>query len=36
MSHFGYGQAKAILFFFVVAAITIIQVSYTKKKEVTM
>ena len=36
MSHFGYGQAKAVLFFFVVAAITIVQVSYTKKREVTM
>ena len=35
-NNFGYGQAKAILFFILVAVITLIQVSITKKKEVTM
>jgi len=34
--HYGYGQAKAIMFFIAVAIITLIQVSITKKKEVEM
>ena len=33
-SNFGYGQAKAILFFIVIAAITLFQVKTTKDKEV--
>ena len=33
---FGFGQAKAILFFFVITIITIIQVTVTKKREVEM
>jgi raffinose/stachyose/melibiose transport system permease protein len=33
---FGYGQAKAIMFFIAVAIITLIQVSITKKREVEM
>lgn len=36
LNNFGYGQAKAILFFLAVAFITLIQVSITKKKEVEM
>jgi len=36
MNNFGYGQAKAIVFFLVVAAITLVQVSITKKREVAM
>lgn len=36
LSNFGYGQAKAILFFIVIAVITLIQVSVTKKKEVAL
>lgn len=36
LNNYGYGQAKAILFFIVVACITLVQVSITKKKEVTM
>lgn len=36
LNNYGYGQAKAILFFIVVAAITMVQVSVTKKKEVAM
>ncbi|MDF2943293.1 MAG: sugar transporter permease [Herbinix sp.] len=36
LSNFGYGQAKAIMFFIVVAIITLIQVSITKKREVEM
>lgn len=36
LNNYGYGQAKAILFFIVVAAITLVQVSITKKKEVAM
>lgn len=36
LNNYGYGQAKAILFFVVVAVITLIQVSITSKKEVTM
>lgn len=35
-SNFGYGQAKAIIFFLIIAVITLIQVSVTKKKEVSM
>lgn len=35
-SNFGYGQAKAIVFLLVVALITLVQVSITKKKEVEM
>ncbi len=36
LSNFGYGQAKAIIFFLIIAAVTFIQVSATKKKEVSM
>lgn len=36
LNNFGYGQAKAILFFIVVAVVAMIQVSITKKKEVAM
>lgn len=36
LNNFGYGQAKAIIFFLVVAAITLVQVSFTKKREVSM
>lgn len=36
LNNFGYGQAKAIVFFLSVALITLIQVSITKKKEVEM
>lgn len=36
LNNFGYGQAKAIVFLIVVAIITLIQVSITKKKEVEM
>lgn len=36
LNNFGYGQAKAIVFFIVVAAVTLIQVSITKKREVSM
>ncbi len=36
LSHFGYGQAKAIIFFLIIAIITMIQVSITKKREVSM
>lgn len=32
----GYGQAKAVIFFLIVAAITLLQVSMTKKREVQM
>ena len=35
-SNYGYGQAKAIVFLLVVAVITLIQVSVTKKREVEM
>lgn len=35
-SNFGYGQAKAIIFFLIIAVITMIQVSITKKREVSM
>lgn len=36
LNNYGYGQAKAIVFFLVVAAVTLVQVSITKKKEVSM
>ena len=36
LSNFGYGQAKAIIFFLIIAVITMIQVSITKKREVAM
>lgn len=36
LNNFGYGQAKAIIFFIVVAAVTLVQVSITKKREVSM
>lgn len=36
LSNFGYGQAKAIIFFLIIAVITLVQVSMTKKKEVEM
>lgn len=36
LNNFGYGQAKAIVFFLAVAIITLLQVSITKKKEVEM
>jgi raffinose/stachyose/melibiose transport system permease protein len=35
-SNYGFGQAKAIVFFFIVAAITLTQVYITKKREVEM
>ena len=36
LNNFGYGQAKAIVFFLIIAAVTLVQVSITKKKEVQM
>jgi raffinose/stachyose/melibiose transport system permease protein len=36
LNNYGYGQAKAILFFLIVAAVTLVQVMFTKKKEVEM
>lgn len=36
LSHFGYGQAKAIIFFLIIAIITMFQVGITKKREVSM
>ncbi len=36
LNNYGYGQAKAIIFFLVVASVTLVQVSITKKREVTM
>ncbi|GHU78409.1 ABC transporter permease [Spirochaetia bacterium] len=36
LNNYGYGQAKAILFFIIVAAITTVQVTITKKREVEM
>ena len=36
LSHFGYGQAKAIIFFLIIAAVTLVQVSITKKREVAL
>jgi raffinose/stachyose/melibiose transport system permease protein len=34
LNNYGYGQAKAIVFFVIVAAVTTVQVSITKKQEV--
>lgn len=36
LNNYGYGQAKAIIFFLIVAAFTLTQVVYTKRKEVEM
>lgn len=36
LNNYGYGQAKAIIFFLIVALITLVQISITKKREVTM
>ncbi len=36
LNHYGYGQSKAIIFLFIVAIITLFQVSVTKKREVEM
>jgi raffinose/stachyose/melibiose transport system permease protein len=36
LNNYGYGQAKAILFFIIVAVITAVQVGITKKREVEM
>ncbi len=36
LSNFGYGQAKAIIFFLIIAVITLIQVTITKKREVAL
>lgn len=36
LSNFGYGQAKAIIFFLIIAIITLFQVRITKSKEVSM
>ncbi len=36
LNNFGYGQAKAILFFLVIAVITLFQVTITKKREVSL
>lgn len=36
LSNFGYGQAKAIIFFLIIAVITMFQVKITKRKEVSM
>ena len=36
LNNFGYGQAKTIIFFIIVAAVTLVQVSITKKREVSM
>jgi raffinose/stachyose/melibiose transport system permease protein len=36
LNNYGYGQAKAILFFIIVAAVTLVQVMITKKREVEM
>ena len=36
LNNYGYGQAKAIVFFLVVALVTLVQVSITKKREVEM
>jgi raffinose/stachyose/melibiose transport system permease protein len=34
LNNYGYGQAKAVVFFFIVASITLVQVMITKKKEI--
>jgi raffinose/stachyose/melibiose transport system permease protein len=36
LNNYGYGQAKAIIFFAIVAAITLVQVVVTKKREVEL
>ncbi len=36
LNHYGYGQAKAIIFFLIIAVVTLFQVSLTRKKEVSM
>lgn len=36
LRNFGYGQSKALVFFVIVALITFVQVSLTKKREVMM
>jgi raffinose/stachyose/melibiose transport system permease protein len=36
LNNYGYGQAKAILFFIIVAAVTLVQVMATKKREVEL
>lgn len=36
LSNFGYGQAKAIIFFLIIAVITMFQVKMTKSREVSM
>ncbi|MCR5255726.1 MAG: sugar ABC transporter permease [Acetatifactor sp.] len=36
LSNFGYGQAKAIIFFLIIAVVTLAQVTITKKKEVAL
>ena len=36
LNNFGYGQAKAFVFFIIVAVITLVQVGITKRKEVSM
>jgi raffinose/stachyose/melibiose transport system permease protein len=36
LNNYGYGQAKAMIFFIIVAVITLVQVAITKKKEVSM
>ncbi|MDR2392688.1 MAG: sugar ABC transporter permease [Treponema sp.] len=36
LNNYGYGQAKAIVFFIIVAAVTLVQVSITKKREVEL
>ncbi|MDR3114137.1 MAG: sugar ABC transporter permease [Treponema sp.] len=36
LNNYGYGQAKAFIFFIIVAAITLVQVGLTKKREVEM
>jgi raffinose/stachyose/melibiose transport system permease protein len=35
-SNFGYGQAKAIIFFLIIAVVTLLQVRATKKREVSL
>ncbi len=35
-NHYGYGQAKAIVFFLLIAAVTITQVAFTKRREVQL
>lgn len=36
LNNYGYGQAKAIIFFIAVASLTLVQVAITKKREVQM